>query len=101
MGRNRKSYSENFKQKVVREAFSGSEEAKDVAAKYEISPSTLSEWKKEALSGKDSKRVKELEKQLKEANEKNEVLLTALGKKDLIIELLKKKNQVLGITEEN
>ena len=95
MGRNRKSYSDNFKQKVVREAFTSTDDAKDIAAKYEISPSTLSEWKKEALSGKDSKRVKELEKQLEEANAKNDVLLTALGKKDLIIELLKKKNAIL------
>ena len=64
---------------------------KDVAAKYDISPSTLSEWKKEALLGNDSKRVKQLEKQLEEANAKNEVLLAVLGKKDLIIELLKKR----------
>lgn len=87
MGRNRKSYSDTFKQKVVREACGSTEDAKEVAAKYEISPSTLSEWKKEALSGKDSKRVKELEKQLVDANERIDVLLTTLGKKDLIIEL--------------
>lgn len=95
MGRNRKTYSDTFKQKVVQEAFSSNLDARDIAAKYEISPSTLSEWKRDALSGKDTKRVKELEKKLAEAEEKNDVLLTALGKKDLIIELLKKKNAYL------
>jgi len=99
MGRNRKRYSDTFKQKVVREAFSSTEDSKEVAAKYEISPSTLSEWKKDALSGKDSKRVKELERQLVDANARIDVLLTALGKKDLIIELLKKKNAILGTPE--
>lgn len=95
MGKNRKSYSETFKQKVVREAFTSGSDAKDIAAKYEIAPSTLSEWKKEALSGKDSKRVKELEKRLAEMEAERETMLTALGKKDLIIELLKKKNAIL------
>jgi len=95
MGRNRKTYSDTFKQKVVKEAFTSETDAKDIAAKYEISPSTLSEWKRDALSGKDTKRVKELEKKLAEVEAKNDVLLTALGKKDLIIELLKKKNAYL------
>jgi len=95
MGRNRKSYSDTFKQKVVKEAFTSGSDAKDIAAKYEISPSTLSEWKKDVLSGNDTKKVKELEKKLAEVQAKNDVLLTALGKKDLIIELLKKKNAIL------
>ena len=90
MGRNRKSYSDTFKQKVVRDAFTSGVEAKDIAAKYEISPSTLSEWKKDALSGKDTKPVKELKKKVAELEEQNDTLLTTLGKKDLIIELLKK-----------
>jgi len=66
---------------VVRDAFTSEADVKDIATKYEISPSTLSEWKRDALSGKDIKRVKELGKKLAESEAKNDVLLMVLGKK--------------------
>ena len=58
---------------MVREAFISEADAKDIAAKYEIAQSTLSEWKKEALSGKDSKRGRELEKKLARGNLKRQL----------------------------
>jgi len=46
MSRKRKSYSAEFKTKVVLELLEGEKTVNEVASKYEILPKSLKDWKK-------------------------------------------------------
>jgi transposase-like protein len=92
MGRKRKRYGDEFKISVVKEALQENAKDAEVAAKHEISPGTLCEWKHAFLNGGfKTKEDKKLIRQMEELQDQNKTLLQALGKKDLEIELLKKK----------
>ena len=52
MGRKRKDFSDKFKIEVAKEALKKRAKAAEVAAKYNIAPSTLSEWMELFLEGK-------------------------------------------------
>lgn len=89
MGRNKKSYSEEFKKKCIKELMEGKAFG-EVCSQNNVAPSTLSDWKKAFLEGignkehaKTEKKVTELEDQLRKAKE-------IIGQKELEIELLKK-----------
>ena len=62
MGRNKKTYTDEFKKKCIQELMEG-KSASEVCADNSISPSTLSDWKKELeielLKTKMSSAVKE------------------------------------------
>lgn len=90
MGRKRKTYSPDFKRKVLCELLEG-KSLSEVCTEYGLAPSTLSDWKtafrKEGLavtSAKDRKTIEALKAE-------NQTLKTILGKKELEIELLKKE----------
>ena len=67
MGRKRKDFSDKFKIEVAKEALKKRAKETEVAAKYNISPSTLSEWMELFLDGKLET---EEQKALREENEK-------------------------------
>lgn len=96
MGRKRKRYGDEFKTEVVKEALQENAKDAEVAARHEISPGTLCEWKHAFLNGEfKTKEEKKLQKQMEELQEQNRTLLQTLGKKDLEIELLKKKEEFI------
>ena len=62
MGRNKKTYTEEFKKKCIKELLDG-KTASEVCAGNSISPSTLSDWKKAILeNGFGSKELKKAQK---------------------------------------
>ena len=50
MGRNKRTFSAEFKAKVAREALMEELTLNELASKYELQPSQISEWKRQALS---------------------------------------------------
>ena len=52
MGRKRKDFSDKFKIEVAKEAFKKRTKEAEVAAKYNIVPSTLSDWMEQFLEVK-------------------------------------------------
>jgi transposase-like protein len=96
MGRKRKRYGDEIKISVVKEALQENTKDAEIAAKHEISPSTLCEWKRAFLNGEfKTKEEKKLLKQMEAQQDQIGTLLQALGKKDLEIELLKKKEECI------
>lgn len=91
MGQNRKTYSETFKKKVAKEAIEGGKSLQEVAAANGVSPSQVCKWKQILIDGGFSKELKKAQKDLEEANRKLEDAQKLLGKKDLMIEIMKKK----------
>ena len=47
----RKQYSSQFKVKVALEAMKGQKTANEIASEYEVHPSQIAQWKKQALDG--------------------------------------------------
>lgn len=90
MGRNKKTYTLEFKRKCIEELMNGKEFGK-VAADNNIAPSTLSGWKKEALANFGSKELKKEQKKASDAEEKLKAAIEIIGKKEMEIELLKKE----------
>ena len=91
MGQNRKTYSETFKKKVAKEALAGGKTLQEVAAENGVSPSQVCKWKQTLMDGGFSKELKKAQKDLDEARRKLEEAQKLLGKKDLMIEILKEK----------
>jgi len=91
MGRNRKTFTDSFKKEVALEALKERITVNEIAAKYGISGSMVSNWKKQFLSGGFSKEVKQLKKELAEAQWRIEETYQELGKTKMENEILKKK----------
>lgn len=92
MGRNRKTYSETFKRKVAVEALEGKKSGAEIASEYGIAPALVSEWKKAFLDGTlASKETAKLQKNYEELKVQLEQAQLALGKRDLELEIIKKK----------
>ena len=92
MGRKRKDFSDKFKIEVAKEALKKRAKEAEVAAKYNIAPSTLSEWMELFLEGKlETDEQKALREENEKLRAKQEEMLASLGKKQLEVDLLKKK----------
>ncbi len=91
MGRNRKTFTDTFKKEVALEALKEQNTVNEIAAKYGISASMVSNWKKSFVSGGLSKEVKQLKKELEEAKLVIEETYKELGKTKMENEFLKKK----------
>ena len=96
MGRKRRTISKDTKLKIALEAVQEKNTVQELAAKYQITPSMVSSWKKNLLnrdlsSFEESKQSKKYEKDFEEANEKIDFITAAYGKSQLELELLKKK----------
>ena len=92
MGRKRKDFSDKFKIEVAKEALKKRAKETEVAAKYNIAPSTLSEWMELFLDGKlETEEQKALREENEKLRAKQDEMLASLGKKQLEVDLLKKK----------
>ena len=91
MGRNKKTYTDEFKKKCIQELMEG-KSASEVCADNSISPSTLSDWKKAILeNGFGSKELNIAQKLQQETEARLEAAKLLIWKKELEIELLKTK----------
>ena len=91
MGRNKKTYTDEFRKKCIQELMEG-KSASEVCADNSISPSTLSDWKKAVLeNGFGSKELKIAQKLQQETEARLEAAKLLIWKKELEIELLKTK----------
>lgn len=85
MSRKRKTYSADFKAKVVLELLEGDETLNQVASKYEILPKSLQDWEKQfmenmSLAFDKSSVVKEYKTKINELEGDNDRLAKKLGK---------------------
>lgn len=97
MKQQRRKHTAEFKAKVALEALKGMETVNQIAAKYEIHPVQVSNWKKELLEGagslferKNAKADKEQERQIEDLERK-------VGQLTMEKEFLEKKSVQLGI----
>ncbi len=89
MGRNKKTYTDEYRKKCIQELMEG-KSASVVCADNSISPSTLSDWKKAILeNGFGSKELKKAQKLQQETKARLEAAKLLIGQKELEIELLK------------
>ena len=92
MGRNRKTYSESFKKQVAIEAMDGKKTVAEIASSNNIAPGMVSARKKAFINGEFSKDLKKTQKEIEELKKQLNDAPLALGKAQLMIELLKKAN---------
>ena len=91
MGKQRKTYSESFKRKVAIDGIRMNGNFAEVAAKYDITPSMAYNWCVDLENGKDTREMKQLRRKLEEAQTQLDLMAKEIGKKQLEVELLKKK----------
>ena len=90
MGRNKKTYTDEFKLKYIKELLDG-KAFSEVCSSNNVAPSTLSDWKKAILlNGFGNKEAKRFQKLHEEAEEKLAAAKAIIGQKELEIDLLKK-----------
>ena len=90
MGRNKKTYTDEFKLKCIKELLDG-KAFSEVCSSNNVAPSTLSDWKKAILlNGFGNKEAKRFQKLHEEAEEKLAAAKAIIGQKELEIDLLKK-----------
>ena len=90
MGRNKKTYTDEFKLKCIKELLDG-KAFSEVCSSNNVAPSTLSDWKKAILlNGFGNKEAKRFQKLHGEAEEKLAAAKAIIGQKELEIDLLKK-----------
>ncbi len=93
MGRNKKTYTDEFKLKCIRELMEG-KPFSEVCSSNNVAPSTLSDWKKAILlTGFGNKEVKRLQKLQEETEEKLAAAKAIIGQKEMEIDLLKKEQR--------
>jgi len=85
MSAKKKTYSADFKAKVVLEILSGDSTLNQIASKYEITPQSLLSWKKQFLENasqafESSKMSSEYKKEIDELERQNDQLAKTLGK---------------------
>ena len=90
----RKSYTAEFKAKVVLEAVRGDKSLAELSSKYDIHPSQVRQWKKEMLSGLPD--IFSGKKKREKQNEHNESrLIEKIGRLEVEVDWLKKKSDEL------
>ena len=93
MGRNKKTYTDEFKLKCIKELLDG-KAFSEVCSSNNVAPSTLSDWKKAILlNGFGNKEAKRFQKLHEEAEEKLAAAKAIIGQKELEIDLLKKDHR--------
>ena len=85
MSRKRKSYSAEFKTRVVLELLGGEETVAQIASKYEITPKSLIDWKKQFLENASlvfdvGSATKAYKDEIEELKTENDALAKKLGK---------------------
>ena len=93
MGRNKKTYTDEFNLKCIKELLDG-KAFSEVCSSNNVAPSTLSDWKKAILlNGFGNKEAKRFQKLHEEAEEKLAAAKAIIGQKELEIDLLKKEQR--------
>jgi transposase-like protein len=95
----RKKYEESFKVKVALAALQEGAKVNEVAAKYEVHPNKVMEWRKHLLTNASGlfANAKKTGKQEKEWQEKEDTYLKLIGEKDLEVNWFKKKLKHLNL----
>lgn len=104
MSLKRKSYSAEFKTKIVLETLKGEETVNQIAARYEILPNMISTWRTEFLKScsmvfekKDAeKRYHDLKK---EHEKKEEKLIQQIGELSVMVNWAQKKIREAGLDD--
>lgn len=93
----RKKFSSEFKAKVALEAAREKITLNELAAKYEVHPNQITQWKKELL--KNMSTIFEKKKAAEDLKKDKLIseLYKKIGKKDMELEFLKKTAKKLGI----
>jgi transposase len=87
---NRRNFSTDFKAKIAIEAIKEQQTMTELAAKYEIHPNQITDWKKQFLSGASS--VFETGQDKKQQKEEDTtVLYEQIGRLQMEVSYLKKK----------
>ena len=100
MGRQKRTYTGDFKLKVASEALAGEKTIQVIAAENDVSVSLVSTWKKilqqegPRFFNEKSKMQKELEQHVAELEKEKQLLLEEFGKSQLENVLLKKKLKI-------
>ncbi len=100
MGRQKRTYTGDFKLKVASEALAGEKTIQVIAAENDVSVSLVSTWKKilqqegPRFFNEKSKMQKELEQHVAELEKEKLLLLEEFGKSQLENVLLKKKLKI-------
>jgi transposase-like protein len=95
----RRSFSAEFKAKIVLEVLRGEKELSVIASENEIAPNQIRNWKaeflKNAAAAFDDKRVEDLKADMKEKERETDSLYKKVGQLTTQVDWLKKKSEEL------
>jgi transposase-like protein len=91
MSKKRRQHSPDLKARVGLEALKGIEPVHAIAAKYEVHPVQVSQWKKEAAERLPEVFSKKADHDAKAAEERERALFEEIGRLKMELEWLKKK----------
>lgn len=97
MSKKRRSFTPEFKTKVVLEALSGIKEINELASDHKILPNLIRNWKREFLENAskafDTKADKKVAEAINELQSENDELAKKVGRQSVQIDWLKKKSE--------
>lgn len=96
MSKTRRQHSAEFKSRVALEAMRGIDTINAIAAKYEIHPVQVSQWKKEAESRMAEIFSKKADPAVTEMQARESKLFEKIGKLEYELDWLKKKSDELS-----
>ena len=88
----RKTYSADFKAKVALESVKGDKSLAELAAKYEVHPTQIGQWRKVLLSGLSEVFSDKRQKQEENTEEEKSRLYEEIGRLKIALDWLKKKS---------
>ena len=91
MSKKRRQHSPDLKAKVGLEALKGIEAVHAIAAKYQVHPVQVSQWKKEAAARLPEVFARKADQNAQEAKEREKELFEEIGRLKMELEWLKKK----------
>ena len=91
----RKRYSTELKTKVALEAIKGHKTANEIAAEYEVHPTQIVQWKKQALDGLPTAFSSRASEQQKSEEKLIATLYQHIGQLKVQVDWLEKKSRVL------
>lgn len=97
MKNQRRKHTAEFKARVALEAIKGLETINEIAARYELHPVQVGNWKKELLEGAGSLFERKNAKDNSEQDQRIEELERKVGQLSMEVDFLEKKSVQLGI----
>ena len=96
MSSKRKTYSADFKTKVALEALRGERTVNQIATRYEVHPSQVTQWKKQALEHLKDAFSSRRAKAQKQDEARQDEFYGQIGRLKVELDWLKKKPGLLG-----